>query len=68
MTRNQLTMAAVAAALIVAAGSFYAGRQSAPPGHSAAPVPTGSATQGERKVLYWHDPMVPGPRFDKPGK
>ncbi len=21
-----------------------------------------------RKVLYWHDPMVPGPRFDKPGK
>jgi Cu(I)/Ag(I) efflux system membrane fusion protein len=23
---------------------------------------------GERKVLYWHDPMVPGRRFDKPGK
>jgi Cu(I)/Ag(I) efflux system membrane fusion protein len=23
---------------------------------------------GERKILYWHDPMVPGPRFDKPGK
>ena len=22
----------------------------------------------ERKVLYWHDPMVPGQRFDKPGK
>ncbi|RJF92023.1 efflux RND transporter periplasmic adaptor subunit [Noviherbaspirillum saxi] len=22
----------------------------------------------EKKVLYWHDPMVPGPRFDKPGK
>jgi Cu(I)/Ag(I) efflux system membrane fusion protein len=21
-----------------------------------------------RKVLYWHDPMVPGPKFDKPGK
>ena len=21
-----------------------------------------------RRVLYWHDPMVPGPRFDKPGK
>jgi Cu(I)/Ag(I) efflux system membrane fusion protein len=21
-----------------------------------------------RKVLYWHDPMTPGPRFDKPGK
>ena len=22
----------------------------------------------ERKVLYWHDPMVPGQKFDKPGK
>ncbi len=21
-----------------------------------------------KKVLYWHDPMVPGPRFDKAGK
>jgi Cu(I)/Ag(I) efflux system membrane fusion protein len=21
-----------------------------------------------RRVLYWHDPMVPGKRFDKPGK
>lgn len=21
-----------------------------------------------RKVLYWQDPMVPGPKFDKPGK
>jgi Cu(I)/Ag(I) efflux system membrane fusion protein len=24
--------------------------------------------QGERQVLYWHDPMVPNARFDKPGK
>ncbi len=24
--------------------------------------------QGARKVLYWHDPMVPGKKFDKPGK
>lgn len=22
----------------------------------------------EKKVLYWHDPMVPAQRFDKPGK
>jgi Cu(I)/Ag(I) efflux system membrane fusion protein len=28
---------------------------------------TASATES-RKVLYWHDPMVPGQRFDKPGK
>lgn len=31
--------------------------------------PSGEEGQtGEREVLYWHDPMVPGPRFDKPGK
>lgn len=24
--------------------------------------------QTGRKVLYWHDPMVPGPKFDQPGK
>jgi len=30
---------------------------------------TGSvAPATERKVLYWQDPMVPGQRFDKPGK
>src|SRR5258706_2040718 len=23
---------------------------------------------GDRKVLYWHDAMVPGQKFDKPGK
>ncbi len=22
----------------------------------------------DRKVLYWHDPMMPGQKFDKPGK
>ncbi|MBA3505806.1 MAG: efflux RND transporter periplasmic adaptor subunit, partial [Betaproteobacteria bacterium] len=27
----------------------------------------GTATGG-RKVLYWHDPMVPQQKFDKPGK
>lgn len=29
---------------------------------------TAEAPKSERRVLYWHDPMVPGPRFDKPGK
>ncbi|MCQ9617324.1 efflux RND transporter periplasmic adaptor subunit [Paenalcaligenes niemegkensis] len=27
-----------------------------------------AAAQSDRKVLYWQDPMVPGQRFDKPGK
>jgi Cu(I)/Ag(I) efflux system membrane fusion protein len=30
------------------------------------PVPVQAAP--ERKVLYWYDPMVPGKKFDKPGK
>lgn len=41
----------------------------------AAPAPgTGPQHAGEidpangRKVLYWHDPMVPAQKFDKPGK
>ena len=35
-----------------------------------APVraPSAAASAPERRILYWHDPMVPGPRFDKPGK
>lgn len=27
-----------------------------------------TAASPERKVLYWHDPMVPGQKFDKPGR
>jgi len=29
---------------------------------------TTPAGKDSREVLYWHDPMVPGARFDKPGK
>ncbi len=29
---------------------------------------TKAAHTREKKVLYWHDPMVPEQRFDKPGK
>jgi Cu(I)/Ag(I) efflux system membrane fusion protein len=68
MKRAQLLTLSVLAAALLAAGSFYAGRHYAP--RAAAPMahaPAASA-EGERKVLYWHDPMVPGPRFDKPGK
>ena len=63
MTRNRFILAALVAAIAAAALGFYAGRQSAP---SQAPAPSAAPT--ERKVLYWHDPMVPGQRFDKPGK
>jgi Cu(I)/Ag(I) efflux system membrane fusion protein len=41
-----------------------AGAHGAAPAAAAAP---GTDKTG-RKVLYWHDPMVPGQKFDKPGK
>lgn len=60
-------VAAIGAAL--ALGGFYVGRTvdgavRADDGRPAA----ASAAGSDRKVLYWHDPMVPGRRFDKPGK
>jgi Cu(I)/Ag(I) efflux system membrane fusion protein len=30
--------------------------------------PTTADASGGRKILYWHDPMVPQQKFDKPGK
>jgi Cu(I)/Ag(I) efflux system membrane fusion protein len=67
MSRAQLTALAVATALVIGAGSFYLGRTTAGHAPVASAAPAASAA-GERQVLYWHDPMVPGQRFDKPGK
>jgi Cu(I)/Ag(I) efflux system membrane fusion protein len=53
---------------LLAAGSYYLGRKTGQQ-HLEPTSTAGSAAQaGGRKVLYWHDPMVPGQRFDKPGK
>ncbi len=59
--------ALVAAALIAAAG-FYAGRHTGGSTQTMAGPAGAASSASDRKVLYWHDPMVPGPRFDKPGK
>ena len=68
MNRIALTAGLVVGAALVAAAGFHAGRaaQAPQPGAAAAPAADGMGSAG--KVLYWHDPMVPGPRFDKPGK
>jgi membrane fusion protein, copper/silver efflux system len=69
MSRLPLSIAAVAAALVIGGSAFYLGRTTA--GNQPQAQPAASATAAsasERKVLYWHDPMVPGQRFDKPGK
>lgn len=67
MSPARLSIIALAAALAVGAGAFYLGRSTA--GHAAVASSAAPASApGERKVLYWQDPMVPGQRFDKPGK
>ncbi|WP_127997014.1 efflux RND transporter periplasmic adaptor subunit [Piscinibacter defluvii] len=70
MSRVQISVIAAVVALLVGGGAFYLGRATSGAhgvAQAAAPDATASVTS-ERKVLYWHDPMVPGQRFDKPGK
>ena len=66
---NRLVLLAAGALAVAAvgagAGSWWAHHSmSAAAGAGTAPT---SADAG-RKVLYWHDPMYPQQRFDKPGK
>jgi len=65
MKKNAMIAAVVAAAALGAVGAiggYQLGKRQA----TAAQVPASAAP--ERKPLYWHDPMVPGQKFDKPGK
>ena len=69
MTRQQNKVAAIAAvaalvALVggIALGVWWGARS---PMQDDAPA---TATQADRRVLYWYDPMVPDQHFDKPGK
>ena len=68
MSRTRISLVAGVAGLLLA-GSFFLGRMSLPRGEPQAMATAApAAAPAERKVLYWHDPMVPGQRFDKPGK
>ncbi len=60
--------AGLVVALALLAGSFYAGRASRSVSADNVRAPTPASAEASRKVLYWHDPMVPAQRFDKPGK
>ncbi|MDW3687153.1 efflux RND transporter periplasmic adaptor subunit [Cupriavidus sp. CV2] len=65
-------------ALAVAGGVLYGtyqlgvsrGQALKPPSTAAQHASAAGDTDSKagRKILYWHDPMVPGQRFDKPGK
>ncbi|MDR3038537.1 MAG: efflux RND transporter periplasmic adaptor subunit [Candidatus Adiutrix sp.] len=54
----------------LALGLFLAALPGPKPDHdhqAALPGPAGEGG-GERKILYWYDPMSPGAHFEKPGK
>ncbi|NEX91255.1 efflux RND transporter periplasmic adaptor subunit [Caulobacter sp. 17J65-9] len=67
MTRIPLTprtLSVAAAALVLASGGLGYGLARL----QDRPSPTAETPAAGREVLYWYDPMVPGQRFDKPGK
>lgn len=74
MKASTLVTFGIAAGAVIAIGSYQLGTR-----HSAAMATSDGASTSTisdakldpktgRPVLYWHDPMVPGTRFDKPGK
>lgn len=74
MQKKQLARAALmvfAAAALLGAGYVAGTHRSTMGGENAvAATPSGDKIDPKtgRKVLYWHDPMVPNQHFDKPGK
>ena len=80
--KNKTRIAALVAVGLIGAGGYglywlgmNRGMKMAAPAASSALPAAAKAQGGDRidpatgkKVLYWHDPMVPGPKFDKPGK
>ncbi|WP_186068433.1 efflux RND transporter periplasmic adaptor subunit [Burkholderia gladioli] len=62
-------LALIAGAALLGAG-YLAGSRHRDGGDSmaAAATPSAGGAPAPRKVLYWHDPMVPNQHFDKPGK
>nr|WP_311530183.1 efflux RND transporter periplasmic adaptor subunit [uncultured Ralstonia sp.] len=76
---NKTLIATVAGALLIGAAAYGGYRIGLSHGTqpARATTPASNSTglkagdvdpQTGKKVLYWHDPMVPGQRFDKPGK
>jgi len=72
-----LSLAALAIVGAAAYGAYRAGMRQGmnmPSASSGASATGGDLRPGSidpatgKKILYWHDPMVPGQKFDKPGK
>lgn len=70
MKTKNLILALAAAALLGAAGYglYWTGMNQGMKMTAPAPTSGDADAASGKKVLYWHDPMVPGQKFDKPGK
>ena len=69
-TATKVAILVIAVASAASAG-YFAGKSGRLERTTDANVSSAGPSQSEnasRKVLYWQDPMVPGKRFDKPGK
>jgi Cu(I)/Ag(I) efflux system membrane fusion protein len=65
MKTGQVIALSVALAAAGAAAGYRYAQHAA---HDAVPPQAAAPAQGERKVLFWYDPMYPATKFDKPGK
>jgi Cu(I)/Ag(I) efflux system membrane fusion protein len=66
--KNLMIVIAVLSAAAAAGGAYWAGLHKGQRNSAEAASAGKAAAANGKQVLYWHDPMVPGPRFDKPGK
>ena len=68
MKKQSILIALIAAGIVsaVGAGLYRAGKNEGM--KAAAPITAEPQGGADKKPLYWHDPMVPGQKFDKPGK
>jgi Cu(I)/Ag(I) efflux system membrane fusion protein len=68
MTKRLILVTSFLVLLLFAAiTGYWLSREPAPAAQSS-PAAEEKPAQQEKKVLYWHDPMFPQKRFDKPGK
>ena len=77
ISRTKAVVAGVAMIVIVVIATIYAFRsgadhrspdKSSPQVTAVSPSNARKLEPDDKKPLYWHDPMVPATRFDKPGK
>jgi len=74
MIRRTLAMGGVVIVVLalVAYAAFEVGVDRGRTNASSSPTPAhathGAAPSTEKRVLYWHDPMAPDTKFDKPGR